>query len=57
VAASTSEVYAFYNNHFGAKAVVNAVELQRLLDQPVQHALPETLQTLYPEAVAPAKGG
>jgi uncharacterized protein YecE (DUF72 family) len=56
VAGSTSEVYAFYNNHFGAKAVVNAVELRRLLDQPVQHALPETLQTMYPEA-APAAGG
>jgi uncharacterized protein YecE (DUF72 family) len=56
VAANTSEVYAFYNNHFGAKAVVNAVELQRLLEQPVQHELPETLQQMYPEAAPAPKG-
>lgn len=52
VAAQTSETYAFYNNHFGAKAVVNAVELQRLLDQPVQKPLPEELQQMYPSASA-----
>jgi uncharacterized protein YecE (DUF72 family) len=51
LASRTSETYAFYNNHFGAKAVVNAVELQRLLEMPVQQALPETLQALYPGAV------
>ena len=48
----TSETYAVYNNHFGAKAVVNAVELQRLLDQPVQEPLPEAVRELYPSATA-----
>jgi len=51
LASQTSETYAFYNNHFGAKAVVNAVELQRLLELPVQHPLPETLAQMYPGAV------
>ncbi|HEY1293670.1 MAG TPA: DUF72 domain-containing protein [Chloroflexota bacterium] len=50
VSERTSETYAFFNNHFGAKAVVNAVDLQRLLDQPVQQPLPEALQSLYPSA-------
>jgi uncharacterized protein YecE (DUF72 family) len=51
LASQTSETYAFYNNHFGAKAVVNAVELQRLLEQPIQEPLPDTLAQLYPGAV------
>jgi uncharacterized protein YecE (DUF72 family) len=50
VSEHTTETYAFFNNHFGAKAVVNAVDLQRLLDQPVQQPLPEALQNLYPSA-------
>jgi uncharacterized protein YecE (DUF72 family) len=52
VAARTEETYVYYNNHYGAKAVVNAVDLQRLLDQPVQHPLPEAVQQLYPTATA-----
>jgi uncharacterized protein YecE (DUF72 family) len=52
VASRTGEVYAFYNNHYGAKAVVNAVELQRLLDLPIQERLPETVIERYPEAAA-----
>jgi uncharacterized protein YecE (DUF72 family) len=52
LASRTSETYVYYNNHFGAKAVVNAVDLQRLLDQPVQHPLPEAVQQLYPSAAA-----
>jgi len=50
VSQQTNETYAFFNNHFGAKAVVNAVDLQRLLDQPVQQPLPDALQSLYPSA-------
>ncbi|MBV9327700.1 MAG: DUF72 domain-containing protein [Chloroflexi bacterium] len=51
VSERTSETYAFFNNHYGAKAVVNAVDLQRLLDQPaLQQPLPEALQALYPSA-------
>lgn len=53
VSERTSETYAFFNNHFGAKAVVNAVDLQRLLDQPVQQPLPDALQSLYPIATPP----
>jgi uncharacterized protein YecE (DUF72 family) len=48
VAARASETYAFYNNHFGAKAVVNAIELQQLLGRPVQRPLPEALIERYP---------
>jgi uncharacterized protein YecE (DUF72 family) len=53
VSERTTETYAFFNNHFGAKAVVNAVDLQRLLDQPVQQPLPDALQSLYPGATPP----
>jgi uncharacterized protein YecE (DUF72 family) len=52
VAARTSETYAFYNNHYGAKAVVNAVDLQRLLQRPVQEPLPESLLERYPESAS-----
>jgi uncharacterized protein YecE (DUF72 family) len=52
LASRTSETYVFYNNHFGAKAVVNAADLQRLLDQPIQQPLPEAVQQLYPSAAA-----
>jgi uncharacterized protein YecE (DUF72 family) len=54
VSERTTETYAFFNNHFGAKAVVNAVDLQRLLDQPLQQPLPDALLSLYPSA-APAQ--
>lgn len=53
VSARTTETYAFFNNHFGAKSVVNAVDLQRLLNQPLQQPLPETLRDLYPSATPP----
>ncbi|MCA1647581.1 MAG: DUF72 domain-containing protein, partial [Chloroflexi bacterium] len=49
IAARTSEVYAFYNNHFGAKAVVNAVQLEMMLGRPMPHPLPETLVKTFPE--------
>ncbi len=49
VSARTSETYAFFNNHYGAKAVVNAVDLDRLLERPVQKPLPEAVQELYPQ--------
>ena len=49
VSARTSETYAFFNNHYGAKAVVNAVDLDRLLDRPVQKPLPEAVVSLYPQ--------
>jgi uncharacterized protein YecE (DUF72 family) len=50
-ASKTSEIYAFYNNHYGAKAVVNALQLDLALGQPPREPLPETLVTTYPEIV------
>lgn len=52
VASHTRETYAFYNNHYGAKAVVNALQLESSLDRPIRQALPEPLRQRYPELVA-----
>ena len=43
VASKTRETYAFYNNHYGAKAVVNAVQLEMALGRPIQQPLPDVL--------------
>jgi len=52
-ASSTSETYAFYNNHYGAKAVVNAVQLEAALGRPPSQApLPEPLLTTYADVLA-----
>lgn len=50
-ASHTSETYAFYNNHYGAKAVVNAVQLELALGRPVQTPLPEPLSTAYADVL------
>ena len=48
VAERTGETYAFYNNHYGAKAVVNAIQLELALGQPpAKQPLPETLVATY----------
>ncbi len=52
VSSRTSETYTFFNNHYGAKAVVNAVDLERLLERPVQKPLPEAVLSLYPQATS-----
>jgi uncharacterized protein YecE (DUF72 family) len=52
VSSHTAETYAYYNNHYGAKAVVNAVDLRRLLDHPVQEPLPEAVQAAFPDVVS-----
>jgi uncharacterized protein YecE (DUF72 family) len=52
VATKTSETYAFYNNHYGAKAVVNALQLEVALGQRPQAPLPETLRMAFPDVVA-----
>ena len=50
MAARTDDAYAFYNNHYGAKAVVNALQLQMLLGAPrPAEPLPEPLQQKFPE--------
>jgi uncharacterized protein YecE (DUF72 family) len=51
MASRTSETYAFFNNHYGAKAIVNAFELERLLDKPIQAPLPESLCDKFPEVL------
>jgi len=53
IANQTQETYAFYNNHFGAKAVVNALQLQTMLDMPPPPvALPEPLLQTFPDVLA-----
>jgi uncharacterized protein YecE (DUF72 family) len=52
VASQTQDTYAFYNNHYGAKAVVNALQLQTMLDMPPpQEPLPEVLQQSFPDVL------
>jgi uncharacterized protein YecE (DUF72 family) len=43
------KVYVYLNNHFAAKAVVNAVQLQRAFDVPVRSTYPEAFVTRYPQ--------
>jgi uncharacterized protein YecE (DUF72 family) len=47
VADRTTEVYAFYNNHFGARAVVNALQLDQAFGRRPTVALPEPLVQAY----------
>jgi uncharacterized protein YecE (DUF72 family) len=49
VAERTSDTYVFYNNHFGAKAVVNALQMRLQFQEPVPHDLPLPLTERYPE--------
>jgi uncharacterized protein YecE (DUF72 family) len=51
VASHTQQTYAFYNNHYGAKAIVNALQLDLALGRPVQAALPEALVTAYSDVL------
>jgi uncharacterized protein YecE (DUF72 family) len=50
-AASTQGIekaYVFFNNHPGAKAVVNAAMLRTELGIPLQEPLPDSLVSAYP---------
>jgi uncharacterized protein YecE (DUF72 family) len=50
VSERTTETYAFYNNHFGAKAVVNALQLDMALGvPPPAEPLPQELQQAFPQ--------
>jgi uncharacterized protein YecE (DUF72 family) len=51
VSTNTSETYAFYNNHYGAKAVVNALQLELSLGRPARETLPEQLVAAFPEVL------
>lgn len=48
VADQAEEVYVFYNNHFRAKAVVNALEMRYALGQAISVPLPAPLVAEYP---------
>jgi uncharacterized protein YecE (DUF72 family) len=52
ISAKTSETYAFYNNHYGAKAVVNALQLELMLGKPPREPLPDTLRSTFPDIVS-----
>jgi uncharacterized protein YecE (DUF72 family) len=49
VAEHTRDTFAFYNNHYRAKAVVNALELRTALGQRIDASLPASLRQEYPE--------
>ena len=50
VSQHTTETYAFYNNHFGAKAVVNALQLDMALGVPLPaEPLPQELHQAFPQ--------
>lgn len=62
VADRTRETYAFYNNHYGAKAVVNALQLRMLLEgglppAPLPDGLLKAFKDLDLDALQPAAGG
>ena len=41
--------YLYFNNHFAAKAVANAVMIKNMLDEPVPGAYPQAFVERYPE--------
>lgn len=49
VAKHTDSCYVFYNNHFGAKAVVNALQMKLQFKQKLADELPEGLRERYQE--------
>jgi uncharacterized protein YecE (DUF72 family) len=48
-AEQTADTFVFYNNHYRAKAVVNALELERVLGQPTAGDLTEAMLEEYPQ--------
>ncbi|HLI27772.1 MAG TPA: DUF72 domain-containing protein [Chloroflexota bacterium] len=49
VAQHAEDTYVFYNNHYGAKAVANAVQLKAALGLPLGAPLEPTMLATYPE--------
>ena len=49
VAAQAADTFVFYNNHYRAKAVVNALELEQVLGQSKSRDLTPELLAEYPE--------
>ncbi len=48
-AGQTEDTYVFYNNHYRAKAIVNAIQLNDTLGLPMGEPPPATLLAEYPE--------
>ena len=46
--ATSKKAYLFFNNHFSAQGVANAVQLRRQLGQPVVEPLPPDLARAFP---------
>jgi len=57
VASRTENTFAFYNNHYGAKAVVNALQMKLMLGQEVLEEVPPGLVERYPELGAALQEG
>ncbi len=55
IANHTQDTYVFYNNHYRAKAVVNAIQLEMALGRPPPAPLPESLVSEYSELAAGAQ--
>ena len=51
--ATLKKAYLFFNNHFSAQGVANAVQLRRQLGQPVPEPLPPDLARAFPWLEAP----
>lgn len=49
VSERTDDDYVFYNNHYGAKAVVNALQMRLEFHQPIPKELPAPLVEQFPE--------
>ena len=41
--------YLYFNNHFASKAVVNALMIKKLLDEPIDGVYPQAFVDAYPE--------
>jgi uncharacterized protein YecE (DUF72 family) len=49
IAEKAADTYAFYNNHYRAKAVVNALQLKHELGEPIDAELSPELMAEYPD--------
>lgn len=49
VAGRAGDTYVLYNNHFGGKAVANALQMRLLLGQEIEAEVPAPLREAYPE--------
>ena len=47
-ASRVKKAYLFFNNHFSAQGVANAVQLRRQLNNPVPSPLPSALVARFP---------